>query len=231
MKEFPIKPIGIVNSCFKDKLGIPRQSQLTLHSTATLNFYSPYDREEAWRGIETLSHIWVMFIFHKSDSDKEILSVRPPRLGGEKKIGVFATRSPFRPNNIGQSIVTLDNVKISKGKVSLEISGHDLLDQTPILDIKPYIAQNDALENSDSGWIQAKDFNKLSVNYTPEAIEKIRLQTHLPNLQLLVTEMLELDPRPGFKKKKSETQEFRIKLYEFDIHWSVENEIVTVLGI
>lgn len=231
MKEFPIKPIGIVDSCFKDKLGIPRQSQLTPHSTATLNFYTPYNREEAWKGIDTLSHIWVTFLFHRSDSDKEILSVRPPRLGGEKKMGVFATRSPFRPNNIGQSIVTLNKVNIMQGKVSLEISGHDLLDQTPILDIKPYIFQSDTVSKSDSGWIQSKDFNKLTVNYTSRAVEKINLQAKLPNLQLLITEMLELDPRPGFKKRKNELQEFKIKLYEYDIHWSVKDGIITVLDI
>ncbi|MCK5844265.1 MAG: tRNA (N6-threonylcarbamoyladenosine(37)-N6)-methyltransferase TrmO, partial [Victivallales bacterium] len=129
-----IEPIGIIHSCFKEKFGIPRQSRLIQSATATLELIAPYNVEEALRGIEEFSHLWIVFAFHESVCEKFQPTVRPPRLGGNTRVGVFATRAPFRPNPIGLSVVELKGVN----KTTLELAGGDFLDGTPVLDIKPY---------------------------------------------------------------------------------------------
>jgi tRNA-Thr(GGU) m(6)t(6)A37 methyltransferase TsaA len=226
MQTFSYSPIGTVHSCFKDKFGIPRQSGLAPHATATLELFSPYNREEAWAGIESFSHLWIIFSFHQNIESNSKLSVRPPRLGGEKKLGVFATRSPFHPNFLGQSIVKLEKVQSEKGKISLTISNHDLLDQTPIVDIKPYIPQYDYIPKAANGWIEHKSFKKIEVKFCSAALNFLQQNNAPDNLQLLIEEILSLDPRAGYQKKKHEQQIYRIQLYDIDVEWQfIENRI------
>src|SRR3954463_4060851 len=137
--DFIFPAIGIIHSCFKEKFGIPRQPGLAPLATAQLELLPPYDNRAALEGLETCSHIWLQFVFHANKRDAWKPKVKPPRLGGNKSLGVFATRSPTRPAPIGLSVVKLDGISEADGKLFLNLSGIDLLDGTPVLDIKPYV--------------------------------------------------------------------------------------------
>ena len=134
-----LTPIGTIESCFKEKFGVPRQPGLAPAARASLILQPPYNRPEALAGLEAFSHIWLVYLFHAIEKGKWKPTVRPPRLGGNRRTGVFATRSNFRPNPIGLSAVKLENIVTRGPDIRLELSGVDLLDGTPVLDIKPYI--------------------------------------------------------------------------------------------
>jgi tRNA (adenine37-N6)-methyltransferase len=132
-------PIGIVHSPFKEKFGVPRQPGIATAARATLELLPPYDREEALEGLSGFSHVWLVFVFHATAAQGWQPSVRPPRLGGNVRVGVFASRSMFRPNPIGLSVVELEGYGREDGRLVLHVKGADLIDGTPVLDIKPYI--------------------------------------------------------------------------------------------
>lgn len=213
-----MKPIAIIHSLFKEKFSIPRQPGLVSFESR-VEFLSPYDRPEAIVGLEDFSHIWIIFDFHaneKTDSEKTSLSVRPPRLGGNKKLGVFATRSPNRPNNLGLSLVKLE--RIEEG--SLIISGGDFLDGTPVFDIKPYLKEIESVPDARSGWTENINHKKLEVVFDCECSDDLKVK---------IIEVLSQDPRPryhedGFKKYGS-------RLGIVDVHWEVKDSIVHVLEI
>lgn len=133
--QHTVTPVGIVHSCFKEKFAIPRQPQLAPAARGVLELLPPFDQGDAVEGLEQVSHVWLLFLFHQALEDKPRLKVRPPRLGGNKSMGVFATRATHRPNGIGQSVVRLEGVEPGR----LLLSGIDLLDGTPVIDIKPYV--------------------------------------------------------------------------------------------
>ena len=135
------EPVAVVHSCFAEKFAIPRQPLLAPAATATLELLPPYDQPEALEGLEGVSHLWLLFVFHAAGHGSKHLRVRPPRLGGNQRIGVFASRAPHRPNPIGQSVVRLEGIVDGR----LLLSGVDLLDGTPVLDIKPYVPYADAI--------------------------------------------------------------------------------------
>ena len=139
-----VSPIGYIRSCFKEKFAIPRQPQLAPAARGVLELLPPFDGGEAVEGLEQVSHVWLLFLFHQALEDKPRLKVRPPRLGGNRSLGVFATRATHRPNGIGQSVVRLE--KVEPGR--LWLSGIDLLDGTPVLDIKPYVPYADAVADA-----------------------------------------------------------------------------------
>ncbi len=135
------EPVGIIHSCFAEKFAIPRQPLLAPAATATLELLPPFDQPEALEGLEGVSHLWLLFVFHAAGHGSKHLRVRPPRLGGNQRIGVFASRATHRPNPIGQSVVRLEGIVDGR----LLLSGVDLLDGTPVLDIKPYVPYADAI--------------------------------------------------------------------------------------
>ena len=149
---FAFTPIGYVHSPYKEKFGIPRQPGLVTAAQATLRLVAPFDQPESVRGLEGFSHVWLIFVFHGTAAQGWKPTVRPPRLGGNARLGVFATRSTFRPNPIGLSVAQIVDIDAQHGQVSLTLSGCDLLDGTPILDIKPYLAYADALHQARSGF-------------------------------------------------------------------------------
>ena len=153
MPPYSVSPVGILHSCFKEKFAIPRQPQLAPAARGILELLPPFNTGEAVAGLEQVSHVWLIFLFHQALEDKPRLKVRPPRLGGNQSIGVFASRATHRPNGIGQSVVRLDKVEAGR----LHLSGIDLLDGTPILDIKPYVPYADAFADSRAGWIDQID--------------------------------------------------------------------------
>lgn len=188
-------PIAYVRSCFTEKFGIPRQSGLANNATATLEFVPPYDDIEAFVGLEGVTHLWVQFVFHQNRRQTWKPRVKAPRLGGNKTAGVFATRSPTRPNPIGLSVVALQSIESSKGKAALIISGHDLLDGTPVLDVKPYVPYADCVAEAVNPFATSIDAD-MPVIFSSEA------QTSLEKLPVgqraLIIEVLQLDPRPAF---------------------------------
>jgi tRNA-Thr(GGU) m(6)t(6)A37 methyltransferase TsaA len=150
--SFKIAPIGVISTPFKQKFGIPRQPGLAPAALGVIDITAPYDDINAFRGLEQFSHLWLLFHFHKHADKNWSPLIRPPRLGGNEKIGVFASRSTFRPNGLGQSVVKLNEVSKDKGKVTITVSGVDLLDQTPIIDIKPYIPYSDSIPKAQAGY-------------------------------------------------------------------------------
>ncbi|MCK5516240.1 MAG: tRNA (N6-threonylcarbamoyladenosine(37)-N6)-methyltransferase TrmO, partial [Desulfobulbaceae bacterium] len=148
IKNIPITPIGVIHSCFSEKFGIPRQSGMVKSATAFLELLPPFNRKEMVRGLDGFSHIWVHFFFHQVVEEGWRPTVRPPWLGGKKRVGIFATRSPHRPNHIGMSAVKLVDIRREKKTYLIEVTGVDFLDQTPVLDIKPYVPYCDSVETA-----------------------------------------------------------------------------------
>jgi len=213
-----IEEIGLIHSCFKQKFGTPRQSGLCESAKGSIELFKEYSHEDIVRELDSFSHIWVLFHFHKANTWSP--TVRPPRLGGSKKVGVFASRSPFRPNPIGMSILKLEGIERRNGQIFIDVSGLDLLDQTPVLDIKPYIPSIDTRLLAKSGW-QEKDFEKIeNIQFAPDLI--------VENPEL-IREVIGLDPRPAHQKNLDKT--YKLRLGELDIHWRVENNQVEVIKI
>lgn len=219
-----IEPIGIIHSCFKEKFGIPRQAGLVKSATATLELLPPYNVEEALRGIEEFSHLWIVFVFHESVTEKFQPTVRPPRLGGNTRVGVFATRSPFRPNPIGMSVVELKGIH----GTTLELAGGDFLDGTPVLDVKPYIPYADSIPGAQGGFANdaPKAPNTVSFSQEAEAV----FQTLEPSQQQLINDMLRHDPRPAYQSDDPD-RVFGTRLFDFDVKWNHNGDTVTVISI
>lgn len=210
------KHIGIIHSPYKEKFSIPRQPGLT-SILSTIELSPPFNRSEALMGLEKFSHLWVIFEFHETPStDEQSLVVRPPRLGGNIKQGVFATRSPFRPNNIGLSLVKIESIEGCK----ITVSGGDFLDKTPILDLKPYLKEIESLPHAHSGWTDEIESKKLDVVFQCECTNELKNN---------ITEILCLDPRPRFHEDGYKN--YGSKLFEYDVHWRVENSTVIVFEI
>jgi tRNA-Thr(GGU) m(6)t(6)A37 methyltransferase TsaA len=219
-----LHPIGIVNSPYKEKFAIPRQPGLVNAAKGTITLLNEVNNIDSVRELEQFSHIWLLFIFHGTQNQGWKPLVRPPRLGGNKKVGVLASRSTFRPNPIGMSVVKLDKVEHMERGVIIHISGLDLLDQTPIVDIKPYIPYSDALENSLAGFAQQEPQVKLKVTFAIQAHKALeKMRSDLPDLTLLIEQVLAQDPRPAYKQKHVDDKIYGMRLYDLNIQWRMIN--------
>lgn len=221
-----MKIIARIRTDFPDKFGIPRQSGLLSMLESRIVFEHEYRSPEALRGIEQWSHLWIIWQFSESVRDDWSPTVRPPRLGGNKRVGVFATRSPFRPNPLGLSCVKLERVEktTSEGTV-LIVSGADMLDGTPIYDIKPYLPYADAHPEASGGFAEEVFGAKLSVNF-PDA-----LLTQLPEAKReAAIALLADDPRPAVRGKDSD-RVFGFRFAGFEIKFTVSNGVLTVTSI
>lgn len=218
-----LAPIGRIHSCWPEKFGIPKQPGLVMAATATLEFFPPYDREEMFRGLDAFSHIWVVFLFNNTLHEGWKPTVRPPRLGGRKRVGVFASRSPHRPNHLGMSVVSLTRILVTDGSVKLELAGVDLLDGTPVLDIKPYIPYADSLPEASCGFT-AEAIPEVTVRFSSSAeyfCNEYRLQTNR-NLRRLVQETLSSDPRPA--SQRTIGREFGALFWNVNVRWRVVDQ-------
>ncbi len=169
-----IKPIAFIKTDFKEKFGIPRQSGIIEEIKGEIIFEKEFRNPDAIRGIEEYSYLWLIFDFSKNHRERWFPTVRPPRLGGNKKIGVFATRSPFRPNNLGLSCVKLEEIKTNNEYgFSLIVSGVDLLDNTPIYDIKPYIPYCDCKQNAKGSFAEKLKYNSIEILYDEKLFNNI----------------------------------------------------------
>lgn len=220
-----LTPIAYTRSCFQDKFGVPRQPGLTRHAHAELVIEPPFDREDAFRGLESASHLWLTFQFHEAVRAEWRPVVRPPRLGGNKKIGVFASRSPFRPNSLGLSVVRNRGLVRKEGRLILRISDHDLIEGTPILDIKPYLPFADSVPDASLGWADAPPTNRLPVIFLPEAetqLAALRPEDY-PDLRPLIEDVVSYDPRPSFRRGREEDRIYGAHLYDLNVRFRFSN--------
>ena len=216
-------PIGVIHTPFKDKFGIPRQPGLVESAWGIIELGHHPFYEQSLRGLETFSHIWILFEFHQHDAKAWKPTIRPPRLGGRERVGVLASRSPHRPNPIGLSCVRLNRIEGKK----IYVEGVDILDGSPILDIKPYLPYADSFPEATSGWASAP-INRVNLEWS-EAASKI-LQ-NLPELRELAVEVIGLDPRPAFQKRKfpigskeSLGLRFGAQILDFDVRWIIRED-------
>ncbi|MCO7187824.1 tRNA (N6-threonylcarbamoyladenosine(37)-N6)-methyltransferase TrmO [Pseudoalteromonas sp. XMcav2-N-2] len=229
--HFDIQPIGVIHSPYKQKFAIPRQPRLVPEAKAKLVFCADFNREEFVRGIEEFSHLWLLFRFHETADKGYSALVRPPRLGGNARKGVFATRATFRPNGIGMSAVKLEGVEYKNGQLALLLSGIDLLDGTPIVDIKPYLPYSDALAGAAAGFADTRPETQMTVTFSEQAEDFISKQGDYPDLRDFISNVLKQDPRPAYKKKQENPQNYGMNLYDFNIRWQVDGEHNHVLEV
>lgn len=225
-------PIGIIHSCFKEKFGIPRQAGLAPAARAELQLFKPYGSPASVRGLETFSHIWIIFRFHTCEGKSRRDTVRPPRLGGNERIGVFASRSGFRPNSIGMSAVRLDGVSVSSLPARLFLSGVDILDKTPVLDIKPYVPYADSLPNALGGYASEPPPELMSVVFSKqaEAVFK-RKVADIPLLRDLIVQMIQSDPRPAYYGRRPKKSCFGSRIYDLEVKWECRDNGAVVTTI
>jgi tRNA-Thr(GGU) m(6)t(6)A37 methyltransferase TsaA len=222
-----MRPIGKVRSCFGGKFGVPRQPGLAPTARAEL-VLEPWCRSgEAVRGLDGFSHVWLIFVFHEVDAQGWKPTVRPPRLGGNQRVGVFASRSPFRPNPLGLSVVRLDGIREdpAHGPV-LMLSGIDLVDGTPVLDIKPYVAYADALPEA-QGSFASEAPGRLGVVVAVEAQE--RFERLDGGDQAVILEVLSLDPRPAIHAESGRV--YGASLCGHNVRFRIQEGICQILAI
>ena len=236
--EVKLDAIGSVISPYQEKFAIPRQPGLVTAAKGQIYSHGDANNIELVRGLEQFSHLWLIFIFHGSQKQGWKPLVKPPRLGGNKKLGVLATRSTFRPNPLGMSVVKLDSIHQEKSangqqQVIINISGLDLLNGTPIVDIKPYIPYCDSIDNAHAGFAQAEPSAKLTVNLRDNVEQKLTIyQSKFPDLKQLIYQVLAQDPRPAYKKKKVDEKIYGMSLYQFNIQWQMSSLTeITVINI
>ncbi|ATG58292.1 MULTISPECIES: tRNA (N6-threonylcarbamoyladenosine(37)-N6)-methyltransferase TrmO [Pseudoalteromonas] len=231
MSDYSISAVGHIQSPYKQKFAIPRQPRLVPEAKAKLIFAPDFNREEFVRGIDEFTHIWLLFRFHETADKGYSPMVRPPRLGGNERKGVFATRATFRPNAIGMSAVKLEGIEYKNGQLSLLLAGIDLLDGTPIIDIKPYLPYSDAMLDASAGFADTRPETQMSVEFTPEVTLFIEQQTQYPDLLNFISNVLKQDPRPAYKKQKDGEQSYGMTLYDYNIRWQVNGEHNLVTSI
>ena len=219
-----LKVIARIHTAFKEKFGIPRQSGIT-DTVGKIVFEKEYRNPEALRGIEGYSHLWLLWEFSEAKRDTWSPTVRPPRLGGNKKVGVFATRSPYRPNPIGLSSVKLLEVRQTEAEGHiLIVSGADILDGTPIYDIKPYLKYTDSHEDAVGGFSDGALGYKLDVDFPEEMLKKI------PNGERAnLLAILECDPRPAYKEDGE--REYGMIYSDLEIFFKVRDGVLAVTGV
>ena len=218
------QPVAIARSPFKSRFGIPRQSGL-VDAPGLIEPLTPWDRAEAWVGIAQYSHLWLIWQVHDRPH-QPVSSVRPPRLGGNTRLGVFATRSPARPNPLGLSLVQLESVETRQGRVRLRVRGLDLLDGTPIVDIKPHIAFTDCPQDSHSGMAQEPP-PRLPVDWSQLAP---RVHAELsPEERALIEQTLALDPRPAFHDDPARI--YGCPLFEYSVKFRVSDGTVFIMDL
>ena len=223
MDKITIEPIAYVKSPFKEKFGIPRQSGRVNSITAQIVFNKPYNNPDALRGLDGFSHVWVIFGFSEVKNYVWTPTVRPPRLGGNVKTGVFASRSPFRPNRLGLSSARIDKIEYTNDGVIISVLGLDLLDGTPVYDIKPYLPFTDCHTDAVGGYAdKVKDY-RVKVVF-PENLIK-----YIPdNLQTALIECLQEDPRPSYQ---DDNREYGMKFSEFNVKFVVLDGVLTVTSV
>jgi len=227
-----ITPIAYINTPYKQKFAIPRQPNLVREARGEIIFENDFADPNCLRGIEQFSHLWLVFVFHETADKGWAPTVQPPRLGGKENIGVFATRSTFRPNPIGLSVVENLGWKQQGASLTLQVGGLDLLDGTPILDIKPYLPYADALPQAKAGFAETAPSSAYEINFSIDAELSLQeLESSYPELRSFISSVLKQDPRPAWRKKEQDTKRYGMTLYHLNIKWQVYESHIEVISI
>ena len=219
-----LEPIAVIHTDFKEKFGIPRQSGRVPSLRGTIVFMPPYRSDDALRAIEGFSHLWLIFDFSLAHRTEWSPTVRPPRLGGNTRVGVFASRSPFRPNPLGLSVVRLEGLERTEAGTVLHVGGVDLLDGTPIYDIKPYLPYADSIPDAVGGYTDQIPRTRLSVVFPPELLEKVPADKRES-----VCGCLAEDPRPSYQADPERV--YSMRYLDMDIRFRVQDGTLTVVAV
>lgn len=232
MSQFSFNTIGLIRSPYKEKFAIPRQPGLVEDGGGELELIAPYNQPESVRGLEEFSHLWIMFVFHQTMDGGWRPTVRPPRLGGNMRMGVFATRSTFRPNPIGMSLVELKSVETQGSKVCLKLGSLDLVDGTPVIDIKPYLPFAESQPQARGGFAQNAPLVDMCVVFSDVAQQQILQQrSRYPYLERFIRQVLAQDPRPAYRKGENEERVYAVHLLNFNVRWQVKDGITEVIDL
>lgn len=234
-----IQPIGIIHSPYGEKFAVPRQPSLVAQGKGVLQLLPPYNQPEAVRGLAQFSHLWLIFQFHHIPEREWHATVRPPRLGGNERIGVFASRATHRPNPLGLSKVALERVEIRDGEVYLYLGSLDLVDGTPVFDIKPYIAFADSEPNADSGFAQEKPPTPLTVEFSESALQALKKTENFAKFGIddpvaFIRDVIAQDPRPAYQQGKPSSRIYGMQLAGYNVRWAICEQnlsVATVLEI
>lgn len=220
-----MEAIAHIRTDFKEKFGIPRQSGMIDELAGSIYFEPKYQDANAFRGLEEYSHIWLLWEFSENKKEEWSPMVKPPRLGGKKRMGVFATRSPFRPNNIGLSCVKLEAIEYTKnhGPV-LHVLGIDLLDNTPIYDIKPYIPYADCYVDAKGGFGEENKEHTVAVNFPKELLEVLPKEK-----QAAAMKILSLDPKPAYQSDPD--RKYGVAFAGYDIRFKIKEDVLNVVEV
>ena len=226
-----ISPVAVVRTPFRERFGIPRQPGLVPDVPGRLVFAPPYNRPEAVDGLEGFSHVWLVFGFHANPDTRAGLTVRPPRLGGNTRVGVFASRSPYRPNRLGLSAVRLEGIDLTAEGPVLRLRGLDLLDGTPVYDVKPYVPYTDAVPDAAGGFADAP-IPRLPVRFSAVADARLAARADGSEVRAVIEAVLGLDPRPGYRQDEGDSERpLGMRLYDFDLRWRLVGGAVEVLDL
>ncbi len=220
MKEYLIKPVAVIKNGYNEKFGVPRQSGLAEKVKSEIVFEKDFRDENLIRDIEQYSHLWLIWGFSCNEGEWSP-TVRPPKLGGNKRVGVFATRSPFRPNSLGLTVVKLEEVRASANGKVLVVSGADLVNGTPIFDIKPYLPYVDAIPNAEGGFSGEHSNEFLKVTALSEVEEAVSEE-----LLSEITSILSLDPKPSYQMDTERIYKMSYKNFNIEFKYLNEREIV-----
>jgi len=224
--------IAVIESPCKEKFGVPRQSGLVPELMANIVLLPPYDRDEAVAELDTFSHLWVVSVFHEAVAQQWRPTVRPPRLGGNQRVGVFASRSPFRPNPIALSVFALESIERCDGQIQLVVSGCDLVHGTPVLDIKPYIPYADCVPGARAGYVDTIEMKPLPVVFESEAGKACaEIESNgYPGFCLLIERLIAQDPRPAYHEEAVQ-KVYGLRLYDFNVRFRIEQGQAIVTSI
>ncbi|MEF1309591.1 tRNA (N6-threonylcarbamoyladenosine(37)-N6)-methyltransferase TrmO [Vibrio mytili] len=227
---YSIEPIGIIESPYKEKFAVPRQPRLVPCAKARVQLVGEANSPEAVRGLEHFSHVWLLFLFDKNLAAGWKPTVRPPRLGGNNRVGVFASRSTFRPNGIGMSAVEVKGISKKGDQIYLELGSVDLVDGTPIIDIKPYIPYSDSIPDAQGGYA-AEEPDKAQVTFSSSALTILEKHADTEYMLSLIEQVLAQDPRPAYKKNKPDDKEYAVNLCDMNVKFVVSDNLITVTAI
>ncbi|EMX9180464.1 tRNA (N6-threonylcarbamoyladenosine(37)-N6)-methyltransferase TrmO [Citrobacter sedlakii] len=222
MSHFQFEQIGVIRSPYKEKFAIPRQPGLVKSAHGELHLLPPFNQADAVRGLEAFSHLWVLFVFHQTMEGGWHPTVRPPRLGGNARMGVFATRSTFRPNPVGMSLVELKDISCHKERVILKLGSLDLVDGTPVIDIKPYLPFAESLTDARASYAQHAPVAEMQVSFSDELERQFpTLEKRYPQLKTFIRDVLAQDPRPAYRKGEETGKTYAVWLHDFNVRWRV----------
>ncbi|ADN75184.1 protein of unknown function UPF0066 [Ferrimonas balearica DSM 9799] len=225
-----LSPVALCQSPYRQKFAIPRQPNLVPAAIGRLLLQGECNRAEILKGLEQFSHLWLIWGFHENQAQGWKPMVRPPRLGGNTRLGVFATRATFRPNGLGLSVVRLHGIGQQGKQHYLEVSGIDLLDGTPIYDIKPYIPYSDAHPDAQGGYAQEPPA-QMTMTVQPQAEAQLaEAERQQPGFTELARQVLAQDPRPAYQQAEPE-RVYGVQLYDWDLRWQVKDEVNSVCAV